>query len=131
LKCYISISLINAGIFRSNITLRPIPFQSEASATVKKVKAEEDKKGKMKERHKFEINKEAEGRRVKAKVEVKDAKVKISHAHVDGLYEVKIKSFLSHSYRFRSLFFRTLSRLMKDFSTGLLRTPHVRSLCDN
>jgi hypothetical protein len=109
LHFYNSISLINAGIFRSNITLRPSPLQiSEASATVKKVKAEEDKKGKMKERHKFEINKEAEGRRVKAKVEVKDAKVKISHAHADGLYEVKIKSFLSYSYRFSVLYFSEL-----------------------
>jgi hypothetical protein len=105
LHFYNSISLINAGIFRSNITLRPSPLQiSEASATVKKVKAEEDKKGKMKERPKFEIKKEAEGRRVKAK----DAKVKISHAHADGLYEVKIKSFLSYSYRFSVLYFSEL-----------------------
>ncbi|XP_046651760.1 uncharacterized protein LOC124342696 isoform X1 [Daphnia pulicaria] len=78
--------LMGKSIFRSNITLRPSPLQSEASATVKKVKAEEDKKGKMKERPKVEIKKEAEGRRVKAKVEVKEAKGKISHAHADGLY---------------------------------------------
>jgi hypothetical protein len=71
---------------------------------VKKVKVEEDKKVKMKERPKFEIKKEAEGRRVKAK----DAKVKISHAHADGLYEVKIKSFLSYSYRFSVLYFSEL-----------------------
>jgi hypothetical protein len=75
---------------------------------VKKVKDEEDKKVKMKERPTFEINKEAEGRRVKAKVEVKDAKVKISHVHADGFYEVKIKSFLSHSYRFSVLYFSEL-----------------------
>ncbi|EFX79357.1 hypothetical protein DAPPUDRAFT_319661 [Daphnia pulex] len=78
--------LMGKSIFRSNITLRPSPLQSEASATVKKVKAEEDKKGKMKERPKVEIKNEAEGRRAKAKVEVKDAKVKISHAHADGLH---------------------------------------------